>query len=175
MAGQSGPIRNPPAERSPALVGMLSACLPPESLKRKSFRALEPVVNDRKRANKARLAEKRAKRRKKYQQQDAAKLTAAGMAPLGKPHPDYKREEAFYKSSSWRTLRYLALRNCNGCCQCCGAPGNEVRLHVDHIIPRYKAPHLSLDINNLQVLCEDCNIGKGAHDSSDWRRHFRSI
>jgi 5-methylcytosine-specific restriction endonuclease McrA len=50
-----------------------------------------------------------------------------------------------------------------------------VVLHVDHIVPRYKAPHRSLDIENLQVLCRDCNIGKGAWDQTDWRQHFKSI
>ncbi|MFC6439812.1 HNH endonuclease [Bowmanella sp. JS7-9] len=33
-------------------------------------------------------------------------------------------------------------------------------LHVDHVKPRAKFPELALDINNLQILCETCNLGK---------------
>lgn len=88
---------------------------------------------------------------------------------LGAPHPDYKRDDGFYTTDSWRKLRYLALRNCTGC-QCCGAKASDgVVLHVDHIQPRYKRPDLSLVLENLQVLCADCNYGKGAWDSTDWR------
>ena len=65
---------------------------------------------------KARLAAKRAKRRAKRRQQDAAKLAAAGVTPMGRPSPDYVRDDGFYKSSSWRTLRYAALKNCGGRC-----------------------------------------------------------
>ena len=126
--------------------------------------------------NPARKTKKKTRRAGKVSARDAEKLAAAGVTPMGKPAADYRRDEGFYKSSAWRTLRYAALKNCGGRCQCCGAPASEdSRLHVDHIIPRYKAPHLSLDIANLQVLCEDCNVGKGAWDSPDWRQHFRSI
>lgn len=91
----------------------------------------------------------------------------------GERHPDYEAGDTFYKSQAWRSLRYLALRNSKGC-NCCGATtADGVALHVDHIIPRYKAPHLQLNIDNLQVLCEDCNIGKGAWDDTDWRIKMR--
>jgi 5-methylcytosine-specific restriction endonuclease McrA len=80
----------------------------------------------------------------------------------------YTPEPDFYKSDAWRTVRYKALKKANGKCQCCGEGGK--RLHVDHIKPRSKFPHLELDENNLQVLCEDCNLGKGAWDQTDWRR-----
>lgn len=76
----------------------------------------------------------------------------------------------FYLCRPWRELRYQALLNCGARCQCCGAKADDhVKLHVDHIKPRSRYPHLQLDINNLQVLCEDCNIGKGAWDSTDFR------
>jgi len=88
---------------------------------------------------------------------------------LGEPHPDYVKDEEFYRSIQWRQLRYLALRNCKGC-QCCGAKASDgIVLHVDHVKPRYKHPELSLCLDNLQVLCEDCNMGKGAWDMTDWR------
>jgi 5-methylcytosine-specific restriction endonuclease McrA len=53
---------------------------------------------------------------------------------------------------------------------CCGASAKDgIRIHVDHIKPRSKYPKIELDINNLQILCDDCNIGKGNWDETDWR------
>lgn len=75
----------------------------------------------------------------------------------------------FYSTEQWRQLRYQAIKLHGGACQCCGRKPPEVVLHVDHIKPRSLFPSLELDINNVQVLCEDCNLGKGAWDQSDWR------
>lgn len=76
----------------------------------------------------------------------------------------------FYQSRAWKELRYRALLQCGGKCQCCGASARSgAVLHVDHIKPRSKYPHLQLSLSNLQVLCERCNLGKGAWDSTDWR------
>lgn len=84
-------------------------------------------------------------------------------------------EDGFYKSLEWKSLRYLVLKNCGGRCMCCGnRPSDGIVLHVDHIKPRKTNPHLALALDNLQVLCSDCNIGKGGWDDTDWR-HFRSI
>jgi 5-methylcytosine-specific restriction endonuclease McrA len=77
----------------------------------------------------------------------------------------------FYQSDAWRHVRYLALKKHGAACQCCGATGRKGHpLHVDHIKPRSKFPDLELDLSNLQVLCEDCNLGKRAWDDTDWRR-----
>lgn len=104
----------------------------------------------------------------------------------GKPHRDYRKDDTFYKSEAWRRVRYVALKMHGGKCQCCGVTAADgAVICVDHVIPRYKAPHLSLDVANLQVLCNDCNIGKAAWDDTDWRpvesmdadamAHMRSI
>lgn len=78
---------------------------------------------------------------------------------------------AFYFTREWRTLRYEALRRHGAACQCCGATAitSGRPMHVDHIKPRSKFPHLELSLSNLQVLCEDCNMGKGGRDQTDWR------
>jgi len=78
--------------------------------------------------------------------------------------------DAFYSSREWLELRYRVLKKSAGCCLCCGQRGNPANpLQVDHIKPRSKFPHLALVESNLQVLCRDCNLGKGASDMSDWR------
>lgn len=77
----------------------------------------------------------------------------------------------FYQSDAWRRVRYGALVSAGGCCAACGArPAPGRSLHVDHIKPASRFPDLALEPSNLQVLCEECNLGKGAHDSTDWRR-----
>jgi 5-methylcytosine-specific restriction endonuclease McrA len=82
-------------------------------------------------------------------------------------------ETSFYQSDEWRAVRYLALKAAKGACQCCGARGSKLTpLHVDHIKPRSKFPHLSLDASNLQVLCRDCNLGKSNRDETDWREAY---
>lgn len=76
----------------------------------------------------------------------------------------------FYNSREWRELRYRVLTKSDGRCQCCGAKAIDGgRLHVDHIKPRSKFPELALEESNLQVLCEDCNLGKSNIDQTDWR------
>lgn len=77
---------------------------------------------------------------------------------------------SFYDSAEWRDLRYRALKKHGAVCQCCktrATPGNPIQ--VDHIKPRSRFPELEYDINNLQVLCKDCNLGKRAWDQTDWR------
>ena len=77
----------------------------------------------------------------------------------------------FYATREWQELRYRALVLHGSSCLCCGRNYKEdkVKIHVDHIKPRSLRADLELDINNLQVLCEDCNMGKSNKDDTDWR------
>lgn len=77
----------------------------------------------------------------------------------------------FTSSPEWRQLRFVVLKESNGCCCLCGRSNRErgVIMHVDHIKPKSKWPELALTLSNLQVLCEDCNMGKGNRDDTDWR------
>ena len=78
--------------------------------------------------------------------------------------------KAFYTSSAWRSMRYNVLVAYGRKCMCCGAsPSDGIVLHVDHIKPRSDRPDLELEFNNLQVLCEDCNLGKSNTDETDFR------
>jgi 5-methylcytosine-specific restriction endonuclease McrA len=76
----------------------------------------------------------------------------------------------FLSTYEWRKTRMVALKKYGARCQCCGASAaNGIVIHVDHIKPRKLFPHLALDVENLQVLCEVCNHGKGNWDMTDWR------
>ena len=69
-----------------------------------------------------------------------------------------KRERAKMRPS----LRYSILERDGFTCQLCGRSprtGDNVKLHVDHILPISKGGRTEPD--NLQVLCRDCNLGKG--------------
>ncbi len=81
-----------------------------------------------------------------------------------------KTKGDFYKSKEWRALRVKALNNQGRkCCLCGRSPKDGIVLHVDHIKPRSKYPELELKLRNLQILCEDCNLGKSNKYEEDWR------
>lgn len=76
----------------------------------------------------------------------------------------------FYSSQKWFNLRREAFEKYGSSCQCCGrSPLNGAVMHVDHIKPRSKFPELALDINNLQILCDQCNLGKSDTSETKWR------
>ncbi|MHB4225216.1 HNH endonuclease, partial [Klebsiella pneumoniae] len=35
--------------------------------------------------------------------------------------------------------------------------------------PRSLYPHLALDIANLQIMCNECNVSKGNRDEVEWQ------
>lgn len=57
-----------------------------------------------------------------------------------------------------KSLRIDILNRDSYTCQTCGAKAPEVRLHIDHRIPRSKGG--LTEKSNLWVMCEDCNLGK---------------
>lgn len=78
-------------------------------------------------------------------------------------------------SAAWKRVRYRALLRSKGKCELCGrGKAQDAILNVDHIKPKAHYPHLALNIDNLQVLCEECNNGKGAWDVTDWRTQNNS-
>lgn len=89
--------------------------------------------------------------------------------PAFEPPPTYAlgMGKEFYRTREWRDVRYKALVRFGKKCMACGETGGYI--HVDHILPRSKHPDKELDIENLQVLCEACNIGKSNTDTTDWR------
>jgi 5-methylcytosine-specific restriction endonuclease McrA len=87
-------------------------------------------------------------------------------------HKDIKKQKdnEFYSSWKWKKLRYRVLLKYGAKCMLCGATKEEgAKICVDHIKPRGKYPELELEFENLQVLCNDCNMGKSNDDETDFR------
>ena len=68
--------------------------------------------------------------------------------------------KSFYTGCKWLYVKNIILKTHTPICKRCGATNKN--LHVDHIKPRSKFPKQAYDLNNLQILCADCNIEKGA-------------
>lgn len=81
----------------------------------------------------------------------------------------------------WRDRRQKVLRRDNHRCQSCGdkfVPENDVRLDVDHEIPKSDGGSHSLD--NLQALCRQCHAAKHPNNRKLARRadtspHFITV
>lgn len=73
----------------------------------------------------------------------------------------------FYRTREWFEIRYKAILKYGRVCACCRSIQGPH--HVDHVKPRSKYPTLELELANLQVLCEACNLGKSNTDETDWR------
>ena len=60
-------------------------------------------------------------------------------------------------------IRYLVLQRDKYTCQACGRRAPEVKLHIDHIRPVSWETDWKPSNNHsdYQVLCENCNLGKG--------------
>ena len=85
------------------------------------------------------------------------------------------KSNTFYASWDWKQARYEALQLHGRQCMCCGwspEPGSKGHLCVDHIKPRSKFPALALDVSNLQVLCNSCNMGKSNVHQDDFRAEW---
>lgn len=106
-------------------------------------------------------------------------------AKYWKDHYEQKRREVvsswvldpeFYNSRAWLKVSFEAkVKNRqryggHNECELCHRRRPEVKsFHTDHIEPRSLCPERALDPTNLQVLCDECNIGKSNRDNTDFR------
>jgi 5-methylcytosine-specific restriction endonuclease McrA len=71
--------------------------------------------------------------------------------------------KSFYERPEWKRTRQRVISNhCVTCSHCNRVPDNPSEVHIDHIRPRYVFPEMAFTLGNLQPLCADCNLGKGA-------------
>ena len=83
-----------------------------------------------------------------------------------------QKVKSFYNSFAWRKVRYQFLRTQPRplrCAVCGRSTADGVTLCVDHVKPVKRYPELRLNLANLQVLCSECNTGKGSEFADDWR------
>lgn len=113
-------------------------------------------------------------------ERNGSESAKAGIRVLDKAYLELKNaphanSPDFLQSKAWKRLRIKALQKHGARCQCCGAtPATGAVLNVDHIKPRLLFPDLALVLENLQVLCHECNEGKGNWDMTDWRQGART-
>lgn len=92
---------------------------------------------------------------------------------FAKPSDKYKQLRVFLKTTDgmrlWLQTRYEVLKRQPNCVLCGRGRAQGVTLHVDHIKPKSLYPDLAFDLDNLQTLCEECNMGKGNMDETDFR------
>ena len=79
------------------------------------------------------------------------------------------KKKKFFDSWEWKEVRYEVLVKFGARCMLCGATAKDTKIHVDHIKPISKFWELRLQMSNLQVLCQSCNMGKGNHSADDFR------
>lgn len=115
-----------------------------------------------------RTAEAKEKRRKLKKAREDAKRRKT-------PDAQFLASKEFLNTYEWRKLRMQVLVKFGPRCMCCGATPEEdgAMICVDHIKPRLTHPELALDFDNLQILCEECNHGKGNWDTTDWREKWK--
>ena len=77
----------------------------------------------------------------------------------------------FYKSNNWNTVKKTAWRSLSHFCPVCGSEENLV---VDHIKPIRYFWEDRLNPDNLQLLCNDCNLEKGSKENWTLEWHIKN-
>ena len=82
-----------------------------------------------------------------------------------------KELKSFYQSKDWLEARKQVLSELTHMCPVCGS---ENHLVVDHIKPLRYFWDLRLDNDNLQILCNDCNIEKSSIPNWTLKFHIKN-
>lgn len=88
---------------------------------------------------------------------------------LNKLGATFIKSKEFLATKEWKRLRIDAIEKYGNCCMICGRKPPEITINVDHIVPRAVDWTLALTLDNLQILCSDCNEGKGNRYTTDYR------
>lgn len=89
--------------------------------------------------------------------------------PLKQEKVRKKRDKKKNRTKIPAKVEYEVYKINKGACRVCGKTVKEdgVKIHIDHIKPVSKGG--SNEVENLQLLCERHNLGKGNSDDTDWR------
>ncbi len=80
-----------------------------------------------------------------------------GVAQQNEVRPQSPRRRT-PRSPNLRQRAVVLMRDGATCRMCGASPNTGARMHVDHIVPWNKGGETVIE--NLQVLCEKCNVGK---------------
>jgi len=92
-----------------------------------------------------------------------ANANESDSAPANDASSSYEGKRRTARDPSLR-LRFQVLQRDRFACRACGASPAKtagIELQVDHVIPWSKGGETTIE--NLQTLCNKCNLGKGAH------------
>ena len=68
--------------------------------------------------------------------------------------------QKFYNSKPWKLAREAVIVRDHGRCQLCGRAGSEVD-HIEELTEQnINNPDISLNLDNLRLLCHDCHSKK---------------
>ncbi len=104
------------------------------------------------------------KKRPGYKTNNGRKLSEEwkrkiSISHLGKKNPMWKDGKSVH-------INKLILERDKYTCQICGLKDPEI-VEVDHIVPRFIAPNLSVEPSNLMTLCPNCHRRKTKRDRKD--------
>jgi 5-methylcytosine-specific restriction endonuclease McrA len=80
-----------------------------------------------------------------------------------------QKAKNYYGTPEWRRVRYLFLRQQKRPLTCSLCNRSDGVICVDHIKSVRRYPELRSRLDNLQLLCTQCNLGKGSDFDDDWR------
>ena len=84
---------------------------------------------------------------------------------------EYDKIRKFYKSDKWKIARAIRIAAASGLCEQCGAIGTEVH-HKVHLTPEnVDDPNVSINQDNLILLCKDCHNKE--HERFTDTKHYR--
>lgn len=79
----------------------------------------------------------------------------------------------FYKSKAWKKCRASYIQSVYGLCERCGEPGKIVH-HKKYIdSSNVNDPMITLNHDNLELLCQDCHNKEHFEKNSALRDGFR--
>lgn len=103
--------------------------------------------------------------------------------PKSAKKPQRKKRDPFYNSHEWKLIRMDALKRSNFSCEACGAEKGDytedntrkTKLTAHHIIPRSINPDLSLDLDNIVILCEACHQSLDISDRTSFKKKQENL
>jgi 5-methylcytosine-specific restriction endonuclease McrA len=81
-------------------------------------------------------------------------------------------QKSLRRSRRWTVLRETVFSRFQRKCMACGR--SRTKLHIDHIKPVSRYPHLAMHLDNLQILCRRCNLKKSNSHETDYRPNAKS-